>query len=102
VLSLLELIRAASPQGLQITVFPTRSGRFPVSVKETGADGWTCETGVDAAKTLERALRRRAARVPDRLVISGEDLQIDLEDAIARMAPVSEIHEIDEFEALLG
>lgn len=91
------LIRQLADQNLQINLWKTRSGGYQANVKELAGAGWTCVTDPDPLFALVTALRQRATRHPGREVIGDpEPEQIDIEDAIARVATVD-----DDFEALL-
>jgi len=93
-MSLEQSIRQlATEDNIQINLWRTAAG-YQANVKETAAKGWTCVTAGDVIEALGTALRQRVAHVPDRLIISEDDMQLDLEDAIAAAA--------DSFEDLLG
>lgn len=78
-----QMIRTLAADGVQMHVFPTNVG-FQANVKEPGSNGWTCVTLGDAIDALGQALRQRAARSPDRVVLPLDEPEvIDIEDFIA-------------------
>lgn len=91
-------IRELAPDGLQITIWPTKTG-FQANVSERGlSGGWTCSTDPDPVEALRTALRLRATGSHGRSVVIEypvED-QVDLETVIAR-SPV-----VDDFGDILG
>ena len=79
---LLQFIRTASEDGLQINIWPKDVG-FQINVKEQGAAGWTVVSDADPVVGLETALRQRLSRSSARTVITDpEAVQLDIEDAI--------------------
>lgn len=66
--SLEHNLRVLAQDGVKITIWHTKAGRYQANVSEAAGQAWTCHTDDDPIAALREATRLRLAAIPGRVV----------------------------------